>query len=80
MPSHFSLSDSLQPHGLPACQPPRSMGFSRQECWSELPCPPPGDPPNSDVSYIYLHWQAGSLPLAPLGKLNPGVRTQEVLA
>ena len=21
---------------------PLSMGFSRQECWSELPCPPPG--------------------------------------
>ena len=23
-----------------------SMGFSRQEHWSGLPCPPPGDPPN----------------------------------
>ena len=25
--------------------PPGSsvMGFSRQECWSGLPCPPPGD-------------------------------------
>ena len=22
---------------------PLSMGFSRQECWSGLPCPPPGD-------------------------------------
>ena len=26
-----------------ACQAPLSMGFSRQECWSGLPCPPPGD-------------------------------------
>ena len=26
-----------------ARQAPLSMGFSRQECWSELPCPPPGD-------------------------------------
>ena len=26
-----------------ACQAPLSMGFSRQECWSELPCPSPGD-------------------------------------
>ena len=26
-----------------ACQPPLSMGFSRQEYWSGLPCPPPGD-------------------------------------
>ena len=26
-----------------ACQAPLSMGFSRQESWSGLPCPPPGD-------------------------------------
>ena len=26
-----------------ACQTPVSMGFSRQEYWSGLPCPPPGD-------------------------------------
>ena len=29
-----------------ARQTPLSMGFSRQECWSGLPCPPPGDLPN----------------------------------
>ena len=26
-----------------ACQAPLSMGFSRQEYWRGLPCPPPGD-------------------------------------
>ena len=26
-----------------ACQAPLSMGFSRQECWSGLPFPSPGD-------------------------------------
>ena len=26
-----------------ACQAPLSMGLSRQEQWSGLPCPPPGD-------------------------------------
>ena len=26
-----------------ACQAPLSMGFSRQEYWSGLPFPPPGD-------------------------------------
>ena len=26
-----------------ACQAPLSIGFSRQEYWSGLPCPPPGD-------------------------------------
>ena len=29
-----------------ARQAPLSMGFSRQECWSGLPCPPPGDLPD----------------------------------
>ena len=29
-----------------ACQAPLSMGFSRQEHWSGLPCPPPGDLPD----------------------------------
>ena len=28
-----------------ACQAPLSMGFSRQEYWSGLPGPPPGDLP-----------------------------------
>ena len=28
-----------------ACQVPLSMGLSRQEYWSGLPCPPPGDLP-----------------------------------
>ena len=26
-------------------QAPLSVGFSRQECWRGLPCPPPGDLP-----------------------------------
>ena len=30
-----------------AHQAPLSMGFSRQEYWSGLPCPPPGDFPGS---------------------------------
>ena len=28
------------------CSPPGSMGFSRQEYWSGLPSPPPGDLPD----------------------------------
>ena len=28
-----------------ACQAPLFMAFSRQECWSGLPCSPPRDPP-----------------------------------
>ena len=43
-----------------ACQDPLSMGFSGQEYWSGLPCPPPGglpDPgitPESPVLQAYL--------------------------
>ena len=32
-----------------AHQAPLSMGFSRQESWSGLPCPPPGDLPNPGI-------------------------------
>ena len=32
-----------------ACQAPLSMGCSRQEYWSGLPCPPPGDLHNPEI-------------------------------
>ena len=28
---------------------PLSMGFSRQECWIGLPCPPPGNLPDPGI-------------------------------
>ena len=31
------------------CQAPLSMRFSRQEYWSGLPCPPPGDLPDPGI-------------------------------
>ena len=31
------------------CQAPLSTGFSRQEYWSELPCPPPGHLPDPGI-------------------------------
>ena len=48
------LCDSFATPWTAACQAPLSMGFSRQEYWSGLPCPPPGDlpDPESSVSYI----------------------------
>ena len=33
-------------------QAPLSMGFSRQEYWSGLSCPPPGDLPDSDIEPV----------------------------
>ena len=49
-------------------QAPLSMGFSRQEYWSELLFPIPGDLPHPGINQGLLHWQVGSLALAPPGK------------
>ena len=48
-----------------------SIGFFRQEHWSRLSFPPLGDllDQGSNPRLLRLqNWQAGSLPLAPLGK------------
>ena len=53
-----------------AHQASRSMGFSRQECWSELPFPPPGDFPNpgtEPMSPVALALQVDSLLLSHQG-------------
>ena len=50
------------------------MELSRQEYWSGLPFPPPGDSPNPGInllSPVLLHRQADSLPLDPLGSQLP---------
>ena len=47
---------------------PLSVEFPRQEYWSELPFPTPGDLPNSGIEPASLESPAsagGSLPLAP---------------
>ena len=47
------------------------MVFSRQEYWSGLPFPAPGDLLTQGLNprlLCLLHWQVGSLPLAPPGK------------
>ena len=69
--------DSLWPYGLSLPQVPLFMEFSRQEYWSGLPCPPPGVIPDSEpLSPVFLTWQTGSFPLAPLGKPNNRVTTR----
>ena len=37
-----------------ACQTPLSLGLSRQEYWSGLPCPPLGDLPNPGIKPMSL--------------------------
>ena len=51
-----------------ACQAPLSMGFSRQECWSGLPFPPPGDLPDPGIELRSPALQADCLPSQPPGK------------
>ena len=51
-----------------AHQAPRSMGFSRQEYWSGLPFPPPGDLPNPGTETVSSALQVNSLPTEPPGK------------
>ena len=36
------------------CQAPLSIGFSRQEYWSELPCAPPEDLPDPVIKLRFL--------------------------
>ena len=61
------MSNSATPWSV-AHQAPLSMGLSRQEYWSGLPFPSPGDLPDPGIKNAYLasHSLAGgSLPTAP---------------
>ena len=51
-----------------ACPAPLSIEFSRQEYWSGLPFPYPGDLPNSGIKLRSPALQADSLPAEPQGK------------
>ena len=64
--SHVWLLVTLWPV---AFQAPLFMGFFRQECWSGLPFPPPGDLPDPGIQpqgSTSPAWQADSLPLSHL--------------
>ena len=47
--SHFCCVRLFATLWTQARQAPLSMGFSRQEYWSELLCPPPGDLSNPGI-------------------------------
>ena len=51
-----------------ASQAPPSLGFSRQEYWSGLPFPSPGDLPNPGIKPGSPVLQADTLPSEPQGK------------
>ena len=71
-----------------AHQAPLSMGFSRQECWSGLPFPSPGDLSDPGFEHRSPALQANDLTSEPPGKkcftqgllgLQPGRQVQEAL-
>ena len=57
------------------CQAPLSMGFPRQEHWSGLSFPSPGDLPDPGIEPGPPDWQADSLPLSPHGSHWPKLRS-----
>ena len=63
------MSDSAIPWTV-AHQIPPSMGFSRQEYWSGLPFPSPGDLPDAGIEPRSPALQADALPSEPPGKLS----------
>ena len=63
------------------CQAVLSMAFSRQEYWSGLPFPPPGDLPNPGIqptSPASPALQADSLPLSHYGSVGKHTKKQFV--
>ena len=49
MLNHFSRVQLLVTLWIIACQASLSMGFFKQEYWSRLPFPPPGDLPDPGI-------------------------------
>uniref|UniRef100_A0A4W2HQF9 Potassium calcium-activated channel subfamily N member 1 n=2 Tax=Bos indicus x Bos taurus TaxID=30522 RepID=A0A4W2HQF9_BOBOX len=66
------MSDSSVTPWTVACQAPLSIEFSRQEYWSGLPCPSPGDLPNLGIQPGSPALQDDSLLSEPLEKPGKG--------
>ena len=69
--SCFSLVWHFAKPRTVACQAPLPMGFSRQEYWSGLPCPSPGDLLNPGIepkSPVSPALQVNTVPTEPPGK------------
>ena len=63
------MSDSFATPWTVTLQAALSMGFPRQESWSGLPFPPPGDLSDPAIKSMSPAWQADSLRLSHLGRL-----------
>ena len=73
MVSHFSHVRLFMTPWTVALQSPLPMGFSRQEYWSELPFPPPGDLPDPGIEPASPALAGGLFTTEPPGKPHPSV-------
>ena len=62
-----------------ACQAPLPMGFSRQEYWSGLSCPPPGDLPDPRIKPASPALAGRFFTTEPPGKVNQSESWEEYL-
>ena len=62
------MSNSFATPWTIACQAPLSMEFSRQESWSGLPFPPPGDLPDLGIELVSPALAGGFFTTEPPGK------------
>ena len=66
--SHSVASDSVVTPWIVACQAPLSMEFPRQQSWSGLPFPSPGDLPDPGIEPISSSIEGGFLTTEETGK------------
>ena len=69
------MPDSFVILWIITCQGPLSMGFPRQECWSGLPFPSPGDLPRPGIKLMSSALAAEYLPLSHQRSPNPSLWT-----
>ena len=78
--SHFSRTRLFVTLWAVARQAPLSMGFSRQEYWGGLPCPPPGDLSDPGIKPEASALQVDFLPPSSQGSpVFHGARTWPLL-
>ena len=73
MLNHFSHVHLFATPWTVAHEAPLCMGFSRQEHWSRLPCPPPGDLSNPGIKPKSPTLQDSLLSEPPREPKNDGV-------
>ena len=63
-----------------AYQAPPSMRFSRQECWSGLPFPSPGDLSDAGIEPGSPALRADALPSEPPGNIRKDMEKKQLCA